>query len=252
MGLAVCIVAPILFVGYSIAYIMKIHLNPCTLQLFWNILLICLGRHPLQNPAASIKPEIEKLPKAIIDAIPLVMYIPPPPDEPSNGPITLPESIHVYPPKQTRPVPLKKRFRFLRRKTTKEKLAADGTETKGGSSQEKKADEMRWEDYWEQGEYPFVRLEGNRAACAICLLDFAEPKRINGVGDEKGKSKDEGHSRSEGEGQNVLNREVMEVNREAQLKLTDAGEGPQPLRLLECGHVFHVCVTSYGRIHFFN
>ncbi|KAJ8584513.1 hypothetical protein M405DRAFT_746875, partial [Rhizopogon salebrosus TDB-379] len=26
--------------------------------------------------------------------------------------------------------------------------------------------------------YPFVRLEGCRAACAICLMDFEEPKRL--------------------------------------------------------------------------
>ena len=35
--------------------------------------------------------------------------------------------------------------------------------------------------------------------------------------------------------------EVTEEERDA-LKLNDAGEGAQPLRLLSCGHVFHVSI----------
>ncbi|KAJ8519924.1 hypothetical protein ONZ45_g3157 [Pleurotus djamor] len=61
IGFVVFIIAPILF-------------------LFWNILLMCLGRHPLQNPGL-IKPEIGKLPRSVVDRIPLVMYIPPSPED---------------------------------------------------------------------------------------------------------------------------------------------------------------------------
>jgi len=32
---------------------------------------------------------------------------------------------------------------------------------------------------------------------------------------------------------------IEEEDRETELKLEDAGEGAQPLRLLACGHVFH-------------
>jgi len=40
-----------------------------------------------------------------------------------------------------------------------------------------------WEANWELGEYPFVALEGSRAACAICLMDFEEPKRKEVTGE---------------------------------------------------------------------
>ena len=30
-----------------------------------------------------------------------------------------------------------------------------------------------------KGEYPFVQLENHRASCAICLLDFQEPRRVS-------------------------------------------------------------------------
>jgi hypothetical protein len=69
------------------------------LQLFYSIILLCLGRHPLQNPH-YIKPEIDKLPKAIVERIPLVIYIPPPPEDDGKAqPISLPKPVHSYPPK---------------------------------------------------------------------------------------------------------------------------------------------------------
>lgn len=105
------------------------------------------------------------------------------------------------------------------------------------------------------GEYPFVRLEGNRAACAICLMDFDEPERklrskpqdaqeqaeTQGAagGEERHKEgdKEEGTAKLETV-QEVQVGEVTEDDAE-RLKLEDAGEGPQPLRLMTCGHVFH-------------
>ena len=124
---------------------------------------------------------------------------------------------------------------------------------------------MPWDEMWEKGEYPFVRLEGNRAVCAICLMDFEEPKRIKGKKakgveelNAKAQAQAEGKNagaapaqEGEGEGsaprtettQEIQVEAVTEEERDA-LKLNDAGEGAQPLRLLTCGHVFHVSVRS--------
>jgi hypothetical protein len=243
LGFAVFIVAPILFVSHKTC-VSRYPVLTLHQQVFWNILLICLGRHPLQNPAASIKPEIEKLPKSVVDAIPLVMYIPPPPDEPANEPLTSPAPVHVYPPKPPVTALPKRRFRFLPKKLTKtQKTTSLG---KGGSKEKEveRAEPQTWEDCWEQGEYPFVRLEGNRAACAICLLDFAEPKRVANLADAnknaEGEKSDERNDTTAQAVQEVSAHDVIEEDRDGQLRLADAGEGPQPLRLLQCGHVFHV------------
>ena len=111
---------------------------------------------------------------------------------------------------------------------------------------------LTWEDHWEKSEYPFVRLEENRAACAICLLDFGEPKRLFPIKTEKTDSK----SKQDEEDYQDQAAEVggmAEAPPPAQgrvptegapLKLEDAGEEAQPLRLLECGHVFHVSCSS--------
>ena len=193
-------------------------------QLVWNVFLMCIGQHPLQNPH-YIKPEIGKLSKTAVDNIPLVLYIPAPEDQESN-PIPKPSPAHTYPPALPKPKPPKRRFFFLRKKkpgepTSKVKGKGHGNSGSGDS----------WEDNWEKGEYPFVRLEGNRAACAICLMDFDEPKRIGGNLEKGEKDKD-----AETKGTGV-------PQQPEELRLEDAGEGPQPLRLLACGHVFHVSET---------
>lgn len=117
-------------------------------------------------------------------------------------------------------------------------------------------EKMAWEDRWEPGEHPFVRLEGNRAVCAICLLDFEEPRRVDGAVpdetpapravvsvDEVAQNK-ENLKAEEGADEEVQEIRVEEVTQEERdrLRLDDAGEGAQPLRLLFCGHVFHVSV----------
>jgi hypothetical protein len=227
LGFVVFILAPILFV-------------------FWNILLICLGRHPLQNPT-MIKPEIGKLPKSSVERIPLVIYIPPPPDEPSNGPVTVPDAVYAYPPKPPAPKPPKRRFAFLK-SVGKRKAAASGdNEATNVNLKGKEAEftePLTWEDHWEQGEYPFVRLEGNRAACAICLMDFEEPKRISGAkpitNDESGKATEKIEAVEETpQVQEIFVDRATDEETAAHLRLADAGEGSLPLRLLTCGHVFH-------------
>ena len=190
-----------------------------------------------------IKPEIAKLPRAVVDRIPLVIYIPPPPDEPSKGPITVPDAIHTYPPKHEPPKKPSRRFAFLRR-SKKHGKSDERTEKPGKSPV---AEPLTWEDHWEQGDYPFVRLEGNRAACAICLMDFEEPKRAAGASSTVSKASEkmaEIGDKEEAElVQEIPIRTQLDED-EAKLRLTDAGVGAQPLRLLTCGHVFHVSPSS--------
>ncbi|KAF9237531.1 hypothetical protein BU15DRAFT_48599 [Melanogaster broomeanus] len=217
------------------------------IMLFYSIILLCLGRHPLQNPH-YIKPEIGKLPRAIVDRIPLVIYIPPPPD--ASTPISLPKPVHSYPPKPPTSLP-RKRFAFFRSKSSKQDKAGDtatsGTRMKSPTAEEKRVLET-WEDNWEQCEYPFVRLEGNRAACAICLMDFEEPRRLSAVPKQEPMS--EGlpiaASPNRAEEVEIPVERITEEERESLPRLEDAGEGAQPLRLLACGHVFHkTCIDPW-------
>ncbi len=56
-----------------------------------------------------------------------------------------------------------------------------GVEAAEGEDEDGDEDEdVRWDEMWEKGEYLFVRVEGNRAVCAICLMDFEERKRVWG------------------------------------------------------------------------
>jgi hypothetical protein len=203
-----------------------------------------------------IKPEIGKLPKSTVDRIPLVMYIPPPPDEPSDGPIKVPDSVYSYPPKQTAPTkPPKRRFAFLRNMSSFKGKGGGGSSGNGKPSETdgnmkgkgvEKSEPLTWEDHWEQGDYPFVRLEGNRASCAICLMDFEEPKKIAGVDskatesgeNEKGMTEDE----AGGEGEQVQEIPVEKATDGDASALINTGEDV-PLRLLTCGHVFHVSIS---------
>lgn len=122
-----------------------------------------------------------------------------------------------------------------------------------------------WEDQWEKSALPFVRLEGNRAVCAICLMDFDEPPKrkapssstsaaatalssglkspsMPGNKDKIKADKHKGGSTSKWE----FGRDKSE-SKGSTTPVTTGTEGgqveePEPLRLLECGHVFHVCL----------
>ena len=120
---------------------------------------------------------------------------------------------------------------------------------------------LTWEDHWEKGEYPFVQLDSHRASCAICLLDFQAPRRM-GIGAQGSDVTNAGAQnqthREEAENQ-ATGEPVIQQEGEADvteqtaalalpgddltLRLQDAGQGAQPLRLLKCGHVFHVSPT---------
>ena len=222
LGLIVFVIGPIVYVGFT-GVCPTLSASSQFLQLVWNVFLMCIGQHPLQNPH-SIKPEIGKLSKAAVEKIPLVLYIPAPEDQESSA-ISKPPAAHTYPPVSPKPKPPKRRFFFLRKKKSGESGSKEKGKAQGGSGSGDS-----WEDNWEKGEYPFVKLEGNRAACAICLMDFDEPKRVGGQSGKEGKDGDAEEKGAEDDAPQP----------QEELKLEDAGEGPQPLRLLACGHVFHV------------
>lgn len=205
----------------------------------------------MQNPH-QIRPDIGKLPKTTVDQIPLVLYIPPPPEGAggakgkNSSPIMMPPSIHSYPPKKAAPSIHKRRFAFLRR--SKKSEGADNEKSDASAKEKGKkrrainTEPKTWEDHWVPGDYPFVRLEGNRAACAICLMDFEEPERVYKDGkdkDAKAVAGDETEGAAAGDVQEVQVDEITQADA-ARLKLEDAGDGAQPLRLLPCGHVYHV------------
>ena len=81
-----------------------------------------MGRHPIQN-SHIIRPDIGKIPKILVEKIPLVMYIPPPPEgsdfkSTSSNIISNP---YTYPPGGTAKSVSKPmgRFKFLRPRSKK-------------------------------------------------------------------------------------------------------------------------------------
>jgi hypothetical protein len=260
LGFIILVLAPILFVR-SFQFSVQIVFSSTTPQVFWNLFLFCIGRHPAQNPGI-IKPDIGKLSKSLVERIPLVMYIPPPPSKSkgeadnSNPPPATNGQQHEYPPvppavltsptTAASPPPKKpsSRFRFFKRKSLSKDEKDSNSTASGAAIPSASEVQETWEGGFEKSDYPFVVLEGNRAACAICLMDFEEPRR-----------KSENHSSpvaaltlpassttGEASSSSSPTSDVVEAERE--LKLTDAGEGAQPLRLLACGHVFHVSLIS--------
>jgi hypothetical protein len=187
-----------------------------------------------------INPEIGKLPKTTVDRIPLVIYIPPPPEGVKSALGGIP---HSYPPKSTNsPQP---RFKLLNFRKKEAAPLQDATEEKNDGTVDTDGS-MLWEANWELGEYPFVALEGSRAACAICLMDFEEPKRKEVTGEGSSNPRRMEHTGTTTD--DVVNGNTSSSNTpsgeedQEKLKLVDAGDGGQPLRLLPCSHVFHVCL----------
>jgi hypothetical protein len=159
-----------------------------------NAILIRIGRPPIQMGL----PNVPKMPREMVNRIPLVLYIPMP--ELSNsageGPLessTAKQSEHVYPPGHPK-AKFRRGFFFKKSQNTKRK----------GPTIEQ---DVEAEAGWQKGEYPFVKLEANQATCAICYLDFEPPQRI---GEELGRNEP---------------------------------DEAEPLRLLGCGHVFHVSIS---------
>ena len=182
-----------------------------------------------------INPEIGKLPKTTVDRIPLVIYIPPPPEGVKSALSGIP---HDYPPKTTIRNGPQPRFKLLRNFRKKASHPPDVTDEKNDGAVDM---DGLWEANWELGDYPFVALEGSRAACAICLMDFEEPKRKEVTGE--GSSNPRRIENTSGAVDEVANGNISSGEEvQEKLKLVDAGESGQPLRLLPCSHVFHVCL----------
>jgi hypothetical protein len=199
-----------------------------------------------------IKPDVGKLSKAHVDRLPLVMYIPPPPtasSDPAPESSATPEAetkeadvaesapVHQYPPAPAPQkaqgavvqAPKRNRFRFFKRKPKSIDEQGEGDAAIADADPEKGES---WEDQYEKGEYPFVVLEGNRAACAICLMDFEPPKRKDEAAGGEASVPTSPPAAAPSRSESGLDPD--------QLRLEDSGEGAQPLRLLACGHVFHV------------
>ena len=113
-----------------------------------------------------------------------------------------------------------------------------------------------------------MQLDAHRASCAICLLDFQEPKRVSDGALKTVEDKTDSAAQAPG-GENEAaataaaeNEDIGEQEEEEEvgdvteqtdalfspngdnLRLQDAGQGAQPLRLLKCGHVFHVSLFA--------
>ena len=254
--------------------------------------MLCLGRPLDSRGNPQIRAEIPKLDQKHVNMIPLVVFIPEedstveeekqeehtyPPQTPSqNEPSASSDATQVTTPapagETSAPKAKKPRFRFLRRKTkpvvdtpTEQKQVEKGAETKG-----EKAEEDPWEARFERNEHPFVKLDGNRATCAICLCDFVAPRPRGTV--EPGPSSTPGPSHS---ALPALAPPSAEASQRSSLVVPSDQEGPdgkekekrrsktikktkkekeekekveeddgvgvpgEPLRLLACGHVFH-------------
>ena len=211
------------------------------------------------------QPIVGKLSKKDVDRIPLVLYIPPPPTDTPASPISpLPRSVtHPIPTPALPPPPpsSSKRRRFIsfrpsfRRRDTK----ADITDLEHGAEVLSPVDEEgdEWDRRWERGSYPFVRLPENRATCMICLTEFEAPRRVSerelaiqpqpqpalaGMPGLEGNMLELRPLSSP-----ILDVEEVRVEsprdadaRTIELADTGGGDAPQPLRLLSCGHVYHV------------
>ena len=181
----------------------------------------------------------------------MVIYIPPPPEEEENATSTA--KSYEYPPKplQSSKTP-QRRFKFLRTIPTfgpndrkKSKKPDEKVETENASV----PSSSTWEETWEQGEYPFVRIEGNRAHCVICISDFEEPNRKGAATKEKEVSKTPGVQNKvppNSSNPSAEPRQDVEERPQEELRLTEPGEGSQPLRLLPCRHAFHVSLHFYS------
>ena len=84
-------------------------------------------------------------------------------------------------------------------------------------------------------------------------MDFEEPRRLSAIQQDPDNDKKGAPAASP----SLLTEEVVipvenitEEERNTLPRLEDAGEGPQPLRLLACGHVFHVSTATLYTILF--
>ena len=203
------------------------------------------------------QPVVGKLSKKDVDRIPLVLYIPPPPTDTPASPISpLPRPMaHPVPTPLRPPPPPPKRRRFIsfrpsfRRRDTKLDIGDRDVE-QGAEAMSPFDDEGdEWDRSWERGSYPFVRLPENRATCMICLSEFEAPRRVSGRATQPLTAIPHNNAfEMQPLSSPALDVEEVQVEsprddvdaRTIELADSGASDAPQPLRLLSCGHVYHV------------
>ncbi|KAG8903713.1 hypothetical protein FRB99_002849 [Tulasnella sp. 403] len=224
------------------------------LLLVLNILMLCLGRRVDANGNPQIHAEIPKMDKRLLALIPLKIYIPSPfdddtPDETSPNPTYPPNSPTAKGPETAGgqigiPTASSTRARgtsifatllqwFRPSKTLSSPKVAQAKPSSGEP-------ESAHEAQFERGPYPFIRLERNRATCSICLVDFVPPKRRA----EKDKRPPSEHVAPS---QQPDIKPLESAKGGSSKAEAGAGAGSEhqgtpgePLRVLSCGHVFHV------------
>ncbi|KAG8919974.1 hypothetical protein FRC01_001006 [Tulasnella sp. 417] len=252
------------------------------LLLILNLIMLCLGRPVDRHGNVIVRPEIPSMDQSLIDKIPLVVFVPPlepeakledksagaseprepPRKEPGNpadgagsGETSAAKKIHGTP-STAASRPARSRFAWSRKRGAKGKPAdltmwSDATLISEGDPR------------FEKSEHPFVQLESNRAQCYICLSEFVEPKRKEGVppapprpktpepiaapveaqsstpqveDDDEAERGSASHDVPQPKGKEPIREGPAEVTPEPEEDLGTPGE---PLRLLACGHVFH-------------
>lgn len=177
-------------------------------------------------------PTSPHLTRAEVDRIALVHYIPPSGDE-ALSPVsptspTSPTARSLRSPRS--PISYRKRPRFILSRSRSSVVESDIERDAGDAS-------------WGR---PEVRLPDNLARCAICLEDFeAPPGAVEPPSESGGGGDGEAHEMTRAPPRLVMEMRVRvepQAHDPDDLGVADAGgKGtPMPLRLLGCGHAFHV------------
>ncbi|KAG8901750.1 hypothetical protein FRB99_005119 [Tulasnella sp. 403] len=223
------------------------------LLLVLNILMLCLGRRVDANGNPQIHAEIPKMDKRLLEFIPLKIYIPSKEEPAEDAALNATNGTSVnltYPPisptkiadssavTSTAP-PTSNRhdgfFGALFHRLRPSKALRGPLQAKLSSVEPENA----YEAQFESGPYPFIQLEKNRATCYICLSDFVPPRR-RVEKDKQPPPEDigptlQGDSKTPGQGGKGGAGEVG-----AATGVEHPGVPGEPLRVLSCGHVFHV------------
>ena len=187
---------------------------------------------------------VRKLSRAKVDLIPLVSYIPPPRGDLPNSPTSpiAPPPPALLQPVSSRPVSATPTHFVLFPSRKPDVDLERGPEDLPVASPSTTDEE--WQRTFSPSPYPVVCLPENRATCAICRDDFEALPQLGQ------------HEGIRGECDAPLGVDVTEVEHGTtevrveslisanadglQFVDSDSSGAPEPLRLLRCGHVYHV------------